>query len=121
MKGSEGQKLFIGASVLLAVLSMIGGILIVLGVDQLDIGGDIARYSIGTAVFLAGPAILAGLWLGRHKPGLGAACQVGGAAIFGVCFSWTIVGPILALLVAVLGVRKARRLVRERRDEASVL
>jgi len=67
----------------------------------------------GAAVFLTGPLALAGLWASKRRPSLGAACQVGGAAIFGVCFSWTIVGPILALLVAVFGVRRSRRLSHE--------
>ena len=107
--------LFMGAALLLVALSMAGGVLILLGSDQLDIGGDIARYSIGTLIFLAGPTILAGLWLGSRKPGLGAACQVGGATIFGICFSWTIIGPVLAVLVATLGVRRARRQARARR------
>ncbi len=98
---------FVGAALLLAALSMAGGVLILLGLEQLDIGGDIARYSIGTLVFLAGPLVITSLWLGRRKPGLGAACQVGGATIFGICFSWTIIGPVLALLVAALGVRRA--------------
>jgi len=51
----------------------------------------------GAAVFLTGPLALAGLWASKRRPSLGAACQVAGAAIFGVCFSWTIVGHILAL------------------------
>ncbi len=113
MNASVGQKSFVGGTMLLAVLGMVGGLLIILGIDQLDVGGDVAKYSIGTTVFLAGPLALAGLWASKRRPSLGAACQVGGAAIFGVCFSWTIVGPILALLVAVFGVRRARRLSKE--------
>ncbi|MBI4198413.1 MAG: hypothetical protein HY533_04820 [Chloroflexi bacterium] len=106
-------RLFIGASTLLAALSLAGGMLIILGGDDINIGGDVAQYSIGSLVALAGPLILAGAWLGRRKPFFGATCQVGGVAIFGVCFSWTIVGPSLALLVAALSVRRAQRFSRE--------
>ena len=104
--------------VLVAALSVAVGVFIFTEAYDLDVGGDIGRFVAGTILVLAGPMTLAGLWWGvRQSQSRGCTLMVIGVVPVALCCWWTIFIPVLSLLVAVFGVRRAvvfTRLARQR-------
>ncbi len=106
------QKGFLGLAVLLALFYIVIGVGYQASGDFDSVG---ERVAWGLAGFLAGALILAGLLMSKRSPRLGLSLLVLGAVPPAVAFWWTIVLPIVALLVAWFGVRRALGFARERK------
>ncbi len=80
---------------------------------------DTSLNAIGSAVLAGlyvagGVMILAGLRLSKQAPWLGGVLLVVGALPLGLLVFWMFIPPVVAVLVTVFGVRRARRFARER-------
>ena len=106
---SLAHKAFLGIAAVLAVVSLAGGAMYLLGQFGVDVGGTTMRVGVGSALVLAGLMILAGLWAGRHSPQSGGNLIAVGAVPAAICFWWTGVVPAVALPVAAFGILRARR------------
>ncbi len=111
MNGSVAQKGLLGLAVLLALFYIVVGVSIQAEGDFGSVGEKIAW---GLAAISAGAFILAGLWLSKRAPLLGGILVVVGAVPLGLFMWWLFfIPPVVALVVAVFGVVRARRFARE--------
>ena len=114
MKASKSQTAFMIGAVAWA------GFSIAVGVVGGIFGGD-TEYPMTAAekltwwlvAGLGGVMLLVGLRAWRRLPLLGGVLMAVGALAAGVIMWWSIVIPVLAILVAVFGVVRARRFARE--------
>ena len=107
------QWAFLITGSLLAAVSMVGNASVSL---RYLITMNKAEPDWATAILLLnGLAILAGLRLIRGYPLAGGVAVLVASFVFSMAWYWTILGPVLAFILAVLGVRMARNEARARR------
>ena len=109
MSGSMVRKWFLVTAAILAMVSLAGGVLYLLGHLSVDGGGTAMRIGVGVVLIASGLSISVGLWASRRPEQSGGGLIAAGAVPAAICFWWTGVVPIVALSVAFLGVRKARK------------
>ena len=100
MSAPVARKWFLGIALLIVALSVALAVSNSLAADDTWVIANLGRFS---AVMIGvGPAvpILAGLWLGTRSPIVGRALVLAGAIAFGAVMWWTIVVPVLVLLLA---------------------
>ena len=103
------SRVLSGIAVLLSRLSFVGGLVYLAGGSEVDVGGTAGRIVVGLGLLAASAAVLFGLW-GVRSPGrLRAFGMTAGAVFFGICFWWTVVAPLMAVAVALFGVRGRKR------------
>ena len=114
MKNSIVRNGFVGAALILAVISLAGGAMYLLGHFTVDTGGTAMRIGVGITLTASGLAMFAGIWASRRSTQSGGGMIAAGAVPAAVCFWWTGVVPVVALSVAAFGIRRARRQARAR-------
>ena len=128
MEGSLRRKALVGLTVVVAGLSLMTGVGMTVGLfiggwsltDGVIIG---PIYLLGVIGGLAGPFVaLAGVYLIRQAESEGRSLTrgrtllvagMGGIALLALLVFWTIIGPIIAVVLAVYWVRKVRSWTRE--------
>ena len=115
MKNSILRKGLVGAALILAVISLAGGAMYLLGHFTVDTGGAARRIGVGITLTASGLAMLAGISASRRSAQSGGGMIAAGAVPAAVCFWWTGVVPVVALTVAAFGIRRARHQARARR------
>ena len=111
MKESNTQRAFIVVAVLLMLSSMVMGVF--MAFDCFD-EGWLQCSILAPLGVLGAMCVLAGLHISRRSPQLANFLVVGGAVAVGAMAWWSILVPVLALLVAVFGVTRARSLAVQR-------
>ena len=104
MNSPAAERVFLGASVMLALLYAVCGVLVIGEWASLN-GGAWGIFAVA-----AGTMVLTGLWAGGRVPWLGGLLAVVGARSVAIAFWWTILAPVVALLVSYFAVTRACRL-----------
>ena len=115
MNRSLVHHALLAGALLLSVVSVAGGVLYLLGQLTVDAGGTAMQVGVGTTLLAAGLALSVGIWASRRSEHDGGGLIAAGAVPAAVCFWWTGVVPAIALPVAFLGMRRARRQARTER------
>ena len=115
MKGPAIERTLFGVAVILILMYMTAGVMIAMQGFREDwlnsqIAGPLGTF--GAVIFLAG------LYLTRRSPMIGATLVVGGAVPMGYMMYWSVVAPAVAVLMAVFGVRRALKYVSARQAAA---
>ena len=108
MNTMKSVALWTGAS-LVALASLAGGVLFLLGHGSVDVGGRPMEVGVGVTLIAAAGGTVAGLWRMRRATSDGGAFLAAGALPIGICFWWTGVAPVLAGSVAIAGLVRSRR------------
>ena len=104
-----GSLVVLGGGGLVALASLGGGILFLLGHGSVDTGGRAMEVGVGVTLIAASGGTLAGLWWMRRTMSRGGAVLAIAAVPVGICFWWTGVAPVVAGSVAVTGLVRSRR------------
>lgn len=109
---------FLAIGVLLVTLSFLGGAAGIL------LGFPATLNEMGPTVgivipLLNGLAIAGAMWTIRRWPSAGVGLVVSAAGLFAMAWSWTILGPVLALLMGTFAVRKGQRVSEARHTSRS--
>ena len=98
---SRGQMAFMRIATLMAAFTVLVGALVSLGMGERHVSGhDVPRFVWGIAGLSAGTIILAGLSVMRRSPMLGGILVVAGAFPLAAILVWTILLPLLWVLLA---------------------
>ena len=103
------STLLLGGVALVALASLGGGVLFLLGHGSVDVGGRLMEVGVGLTLIAASFGTLAGLWWMRRTMARGGAVLALAAVPVGICFWWTGVAPVVAGSIAVTGLVRSRR------------
>ena len=118
MSTSLNQKVYLGLAALLGMFYIAAG----LGAAATgDFSSVSDRVIWASSASVSGAFILAGLLYSTRAPLLAGILVVVGAVPMGFYMWWAIFPPIVALVVAVFGVVRARGFARQRNTEAPAL
>ena len=104
MNSPVAERVYLGASVPLALVYAVCGVLMIGGWAGMNDG------ALGVFAVVAGTLVLTGLWVGGRVPWLGGLLVAGGACSVAIVLWWTILLPVVALLVSHFALTRARRL-----------
>lgn len=113
---SKSQRGFTAVALLLAVLYMAAGLSVWLGVWNPN---EFARSLWGLWGLLAGVLILLGVWMQESSPLAAGLLVTAGAVPVAVVFSWTLLPPVLTLLMLLLWARARSVEARTKRQVAA--
>ena len=100
--------LCVGAAIV-ALASLGGGVLFLLGHGSADVGGRAVELGVSMTLVAASGGMVMGARRMRRIKSRGGALLAVGAVPVGICFWWTGVAPLFAGSVAVAGLVRSRR------------
>ena len=110
--------LMVGATTLVAIASLAGGVMFLAGHGSVDIGGRPMELGVAITLIASSIAIVVGTWMSKRTHRTGNEFVAVGALPVAVCFWWTGIVPAVAIPVAVASVVRSRRKDREVRQES---
>ncbi len=114
MNASATDKSFLGIALLLAAFCVVAGAINAFGSGENMAREDLGRFLAGMIFFVPATMIVVGLWARRRSPLFGGVLVLVGVVPTAVLMYWTVVVPIAAVVLAVLGGVRAINLARER-------
>ncbi len=114
MNASGTDKSYLGIALLLAAFWVVAGAMNAFGSGENTAREDYGRFLAGMIFFIPAIMIVAGLWVQRRSLLLGGVLVLVGVVPTAVLMYWTVVVPIAAVVLVVLGGARAIRLARER-------
>ncbi len=114
MNASATDRSFLGIALLLAAFWVVAGAINAFGSGENIAREELGRFWAGMIFFVPATMIVVGLWVQRRSLLLGSVLVLVGVVPTAILMYWTVVVPIAAVVLVVLGGVRAISLTRER-------